>query len=168
MVYSMKFFFIGLAIGVLLLLLFMSSGFGSRSEQPIPFNHKKHLEQGLECDACHRFYKTQPFSGMPDINTCLECHKDPITKSPEEEKIRQFREKGKEIPWKRIYAEPDHVFFSHRRHVGLGKLQCQTCHGKIAGSERPPSKPWVKMTMNWCMNCHTKNKVTNDCLACHV
>jgi hypothetical protein len=26
----------------------------------------------------------------------------------------------------------------------------------------------VKMTMNWCMECHTKNKVTNDCLACHV
>jgi hypothetical protein len=24
------------------------------------------------------------------------------------------------------------------------------------------------MTMTWCMNCHTKNKVTNDCLACHV
>jgi hypothetical protein len=24
------------------------------------------------------------------------------------------------------------------------------------------------MTMSWCMNCHTKNKVTNDCLACHV
>jgi hypothetical protein len=26
----------------------------------------------------------------------------------------------------------------------------------------------VKMTMDWCMNCHAKNKVTNDCLACHV
>jgi hypothetical protein len=26
----------------------------------------------------------------------------------------------------------------------------------------------VKMTMKWCMDCHTKNKVTNDCLACHV
>jgi hypothetical protein len=26
----------------------------------------------------------------------------------------------------------------------------------------------VKMTMKWCMDCHAKNKVTNDCLACHV
>jgi hypothetical protein len=26
----------------------------------------------------------------------------------------------------------------------------------------------VKMTMNWCMDCHTKSKATNDCLACHV
>jgi hypothetical protein len=24
------------------------------------------------------------------------------------------------------------------------------------------------MTMDWCMNCHVKNKVTNDCIACHV
>jgi hypothetical protein len=50
----------------------------------------------------------------------------------------------------------------------LGKLPCQACHGNIAESVRPPSKPWVNMTMNWCMNCHTKDKVTNDCLACHV
>ena len=45
---------------------------------------------------------------------------------------------------------------------------CQTCHGNIGQSEKPPTKPWVKMTMKWCMDCHTKNKVTNDCLACHV
>ena len=105
---------------------------------------------------------------MPNITICLECHKEPITKSPEEEKIRQFQKKGQEIPWRRIYEEADHVFFSHRRHAVLGKLQCQTCHGDIGQIERPPTKPWVKMTMKWCMDCHTKNKVTNDCLACHV
>jgi hypothetical protein len=26
----------------------------------------------------------------------------------------------------------------------------------------------VKMTMKWCMDCHAKSKVTNDCLTCHV
>jgi hypothetical protein len=164
----MKFFLIGLAIGVFLFVMLISFGLGSKSEQPISFNHKKHLEQGLECDACHRFYKTQTFSGIPDLNTCLECHKEPATKSKEEEKIRQFKKKGEEIPWRRIYEEPDHVFFSHRRHVVLGKIPCQACHGKIGQSERPPTKPWVKMTMKWCMDCHAKNKVTNDCLACHV
>jgi hypothetical protein len=50
----------------------------------------------------------------------------------------------------------------------LGKIPCQTCHGNIGQRERPPTKQWVKMTMKWCMECHTKNKVTNDCLACHV
>ena len=164
----MRYTLIGLAIGVLLLLIFISFGLGSKAEQPIGFNHKKHLEQGLGCDACHRFSKTQTFSGMPDLNICFECHKDPITKSPEEEKIRQAQQKGKEIAWKRIYEQPDHVYFSHRRHVVLGKLSCQTCHGDIGQSEKPLIKPWVKMTMKWCMDCHTKSKVTNDCLACHV
>jgi len=168
MVHRMKFFLLGLVVGFLLLLLFISLGFGFKTDQPISFNHKKHLEQGLECDSCHHHFKTQNFSGMPDLTTCLECHKEPVTQSPEEEKIRQFQKKGKEIPWRRVYGEPDHVFFSHRRHVVLGKTPCATCHGDIAQSERPPSKPWVKMTMKWCMDCHTKNKVTNDCLACHV
>ena len=164
----MKPFLIGLAIGVILLFLLISFGLGSKPEQPISFNHKKHLEQGLECDACHGFFKTQTFSGIPDLKTCLECHKEPITKSQEEEKIRQFQQKKEEIPWRRLYEQPDHVFFSHRRHAVLGKIPCKTCHGEIGQSEKPPTKPWVKMTMNWCMDCHTKNKVTNDCLACHV
>jgi hypothetical protein len=78
-----------------------------------------------------------------------------------------LREK-KEISWKRIYEQPDHVFFSHRRHAVLGKIPCKTCHGEIGQSGRPPARPWVKMTMGWCMECHEKNKVTNDCLTCHV
>lgn len=164
----MRLFFIGLVFGTFLLLLLIQFGLGSKSEQPISFNHKKHLEQGLACDACHRYYHTENFSGMPDLKTCLECHKESVTKSNEEEKIRQFQQTGKEILWKRIYEQPDHVFFSHRRHVVLGKLSCQTCHGEMGQSEKPPTKPWVKMTMKWCMDCHTKSKVTNDCLACHV
>jgi len=164
----MKFFLLGLAAGFILLFLFISLGFGSKTGQPIPFNHKKHLAQGLECDSCHPYFKTQTFAGMPDIATCLECHKEPITKSPEEEKIRQFRRRGEKIPWKRLYEEPDHVFFSHRRHAVLGKIECKTCHGPIGESERPPTETWVKLSMIWCMNCHAKKKVTNDCLACHV
>lgn len=164
----MKSFIAGLAVGFLILFLLISLGFTSKIEQPIPFNHKKHMEQGLECDACHRYFKTQDFAGMPDLATCLECHKEPVTKSPEEAKIRQSAKKGEQIPWIRLYGEPDHVFYSHRRHVVLGKLPCQTCHDNTGQSERPPSRPWVRMSMGWCMGCHMKMKVTNDCLACHV
>jgi hypothetical protein len=164
----MKFFLLGLAAGLFLLFLIVSVGFSSRTGQPISFNHKKHSDQSLGCDACHQFFKTQTFSGIPALATCLECHKEPVTQSSEEEKVRQFQKKGQEIPWRRIYEQPDHVFFSHRRHVVLGKIPCATCHGDIGQSEKPPTKPWVKMTMNWCMACHTKNRATNDCLACHV
>jgi hypothetical protein len=164
----MKSFLLGLAAGSLLLLLLISLGFSSRTEQPISFNHKKHVEQGMECIACHLYFKEQTFSGMPGNNICLECHKEPVTQSPEEEKIRQFAKKREEIPWKRIYEQPDHVFFSHRRHAVLGKMPCRACHGEIGQSEKPPVKPFVRMTMDWCMDCHAKNKVTNDCLVCHV
>jgi hypothetical protein len=164
----MKFFLLGLAAGALLLFLLISFGFSSKAEQPIPFNHKKHAEQGLECDTCHRYYKTQTFSGIPTISICIECHKEPVTESKEEEKIRQYHQRKEKIPWKRLYNEPDHVFFSHRRHVVLGKMECKNCHGDIGQSERPPSRPWVNMSMNWCMGCHGERKVTNDCLACHV
>ncbi len=96
----MKSFLIGLAAGVVLVSLIISLGLGSKADQPISFNHKKHVEQGLGCDACHRFFKTQTFSGFPDLATCLECHKEPVTQSSQEEKIRQFQKKGQEIPWK--------------------------------------------------------------------
>ena len=163
----MKLFLIGLVIGVFLFILFISFSLGSKADQPISFNHQKHTEQGLECDTCHPFFKDQTFAGMPTVATCMECHKEPITQSPEEEKIRRYAKKNKQPPWKRLYVVPDHVFFSHRRHVLLGKLECPVCHGNIAGSKEPPSKPWVNMTMNWCMNCHKTSSVTNDCLACH-
>ncbi len=164
----MKFFLIGVSVGVVLLFLFITFSQGFKTGQPISFNHKKHVEQGLQCDTCHPFFKTQTFSGLPRMTTCLECHKEPITQGPEEEKIRKFHQKGEEIPWKRLYQQPDHVFFSHRRHVVLGKMECKSCHGDIGQSEKPPSKPWVNMSMSWCMDCHAKSKVTNDCLACHV
>ena len=164
----MKPFLIGLGTGIVLLLLLIRLGIGSKTGQPISFNHKKHVAQGMECITCHPHFKGQTFSGMPQLAICLECHKDPVTQNPEEEKIRQTQKEAKEIHWKRLYQQPDHVFFSHRRHVVLGKMECKNCHGDIGQSERPPSKPWVKMTMSWCMDCHAKKKVTNDCLVCHV
>ena len=77
-----------------------------KPEQPILSNHKKHVEQGLECDSCHRFYKTQTFSGMPNITICLDCHKEPITKSPEEEKIRRFLKRGRKSLGKEFMESP--------------------------------------------------------------
>lgn len=164
----MKPFLIGLAIGVAILLLFINFGSGFRPEQPITFNHKKHHEQGVECATCHSHFKEQPFSGMPKVATCMECHRESLTKHPDEERIRQFQKKGEEVPWRRLYQQADHVFFSHRRHVVLAGMDCKDCHGDIGQSEKPPTKPWVKMTMKWCMDCHTKTKANNDCLACHV
>lgn len=157
----MKFSLLGLAGGFLLLFLFINFVVSSRAEQSISFNHKNHQDQGVGCITCHPYFNEYAFSGMPDLNICLECNKEPVTKSPEEEKIRRFQKKGEQIPWRRLYEEPDHVYFSHRAHIVIGKIECKTCHGNIGESQRPPTKPFVQMTMSWCMNCHGRNKVTN-------
>ena len=165
----MKSFLLGLAIGILLLFFWINLGLGSRTGQPISFNHKKHLEQGLECDSCHRYFKTQTFSGMPDIAICLECHKEPVTKNPEEEKIRQFEKKERANPLETRSTGSPIMFSSPIGDMwSWGKWSARPVTEISRQSEKPPSRPWVKMTMNWCMDCHAKKKVTNDCLACHV
>jgi len=39
------------------------------------------------------------------------------------------------IPWVRIHNLPDHVYFSHKQHVTVGKLECKDCLGKVEEME---------------------------------
>jgi hypothetical protein len=59
------------------------------------------------------------------------------------------------------------VYFSHRRHVGIGKLECGACHGDIAVSQHPPSRALVRITMEFCLDCHRAKGQSLDCVACH-
>ena len=160
-------FIAGLALFVIAGVFFLTAWQGEKKTQPIEYNHSKHIKQGLECIDCHQFFKTESFAGLPKIEVCLTCHQEAVTKSPEEEKIRVFAGKNKEIPWVSIYKQPGHVFFSHRRHVVLGWIECSVCHGNMEKMEKPPQRPAVKLTMGNCITCHKKNKVSTDCNACH-
>jgi hypothetical protein len=145
--------------------------FGSRPPivQPVAFNHRLHVEDnGLACVDCHIYVTTQTFAGLPRVEKCLECHEEAQTESPEEEKIRQAAADGRELAWNRIYQIPDHVYSSHRRHVVAGKLACAECHGPIAETTSPPARPLNDISMDFCMDCHRQNGVTNDCIACHM
>lgn len=153
-----------IALGVIVA---VSQPWNSDLQQPIAFNHKKHVDQGLPCTTCHEYVEEERFAGIPKVEVCLGCHETPITESLEEEKIRQHAEQGEEIGWKQIYQVPDHVYFSHRRHVTIAGLECAQCHGAIAESEQPPLRVAITPSMETCMNCHTTQKVTNDCNACH-
>ena len=142
--------------------------FGSSSSQPIAFNHKLHVEKnGLACADCHEYVTTQIFAGLPRIEKCLECHQTAVTSSAEEEKIRKIAASGKPLVWARLYKVPDHVYYSHRRHVVAGKLECAGCHGPIASTTKPPSGPLNALTMNFCMGCHRKRGASMDCISCH-
>lgn len=181
-------------LGVLAVVLLAWGGWGILVEpavrQPIEFPHKAHLElkdPKFECTTCHDRADKGPVAGRPSTKKCLSCHSQAAAKSPEEKKLQAFGEKGGEIPWKRVWRLPSHVFFSHRTHVAVAKVKCQTCHGPMEALSRPPARALKKLTMNDCIGCHeqwewpkeTKEKhaepikvaavrrISTDCNACH-
>jgi hypothetical protein len=135
-------------------------------KQPIAFNHKIHAENDLECLDCHPYFQEHASSGKPSIETCSSCHEEALGESKKEKKIVEYVNSGKEVEWQRLYRVPEDVFFSHRRHVVLGNIECKICHGDIGESSKPPSKP-IRITMKNCMQCHEEKDVTNDCISCH-
>lgn len=139
----------------------------SAAEQPIAFNHLKHKEADVSCDVCHARFQESEVSGRPLLETCMICHEEAQTKSPEEEKIRRFAAEGKEIPWERVYFLPDHVYFSHRRHAVMAKIECSECHADIGERTTPPDRPAVKHTMERCIACHEKSAASTACNDCH-
>ncbi len=135
--------------------------------QPITFNHKIHAgDMKLECAHCHQGVETGPFATLPKAEVCLACHSAPLSENPEEAKVRQFGEKG-EIPWRRLTRIPDHVYFSHQRHVKLGGIPCERCHGKMEERTKPPPSAPRELSMNDCLDCHRRLGASVDCVSCH-
>jgi len=135
--------------------------------QPIKYNHRIHIDNGLECVDCHQSVMEGEEATLPSIDICLSCHEEPLTESKEEAKIRKFAQTLGEIPWNRVLLLGDHVYFSHMRHVTIGKIKCVNCHGEMAKMEKPPEKPLKRMEMKDCIRCHMERNVTYDCNACH-
>lgn len=147
--------------------LFLAFHQSQSQEQPIAYNHKKHIDLGLECATCHTGIAEQKArAGLPDLETCVSCHA-PDDENPKTKMIQTFASANRPIPWKRIYRVPSHVYFSHRRHVQIAKLDCSVCHGDMSQKETPVTRPAVAVRMERCMDCHRDSGVTNDCLACH-
>ncbi|MBI4349939.1 MAG: cytochrome c3 family protein [Elusimicrobia bacterium] len=159
----------GAAIIVLLLgaAFYAYSRLAPAGSQPIAYNHKKHLALGLECSSCHLgIADGRAHARLPSVEVCAACHSSE-DENPRTKVIRDYVSGNKPIPWKKIYGVPDHVYFSHRRHAGLGKLDCALCHGDMSKAEAPVTKQAEKITMARCIDCHHKLKVTTDCIACH-
>ena len=138
-------------------------------EQPIDYSHKTHVgTAGIACVDCHQSVESGIRATIPPLETCKGCHSDtPLTESPEEKKLLNYLANGGEIPWNKVYQVPDHVYFSHRRHVSRSKVSCQECHGDIASFVNAVSFQFLPVTMENCMKCHKERNVTNDCLSCH-
>jgi hypothetical protein len=170
-VYMRTSFLILSVAGIALLAIFVvgKSHSKGRASQPIEFDHKVHIDNaGLRCTDCHVHAGDNPVATIPSLEVCQNCHSaDPVSKSPEELKVLAYVAERKEIPWQQIYRVPEHVYFSHRRHVTVGKLECSACHGNMNEQTMPVTAPFLAVTMENCTNCHKEHKITNDCLACH-
>lgn len=135
--------------------------------QPIAFNHNLHVGKlSLECSHCHQGVESGPFATLPKAEVCLGCHVAPLSENPEEAKVREYGEKG-EIPWRRLTRMPDHVYFSHQRHVKFGKISCEECHEKMEERTRPPPSAPRDLSMNDCLDCHRRQGASVDCISCH-
>jgi predicted CXXCH cytochrome family protein len=143
---------------------------GRRVEQPVAFNHQLHIvDLEMDCTECHRYVTTSRKATLPTAEVCADCHSEPQGESAEEEKLVSLISSGEDLNWQRVYVLPKHVYFSHFRHVTLGQMGCPECHGSMNELSRPPRQPAVNiLDMDYCVDCHEDQLVSNDCLACHI
>lgn len=156
--------------------------------QPIEFSHKVHAgDNEINCAYCHNSVKKTSTAGIPTINVCMNCHKSifegSTTGTDEIAKIYEaagfdpislkYSGETKPIKWNKVHDLPDQVYFDHAKHVKVGKIKCQQCHGdltkekivrvmpvsglnKIEGNIKL-SRP--TLTLEWCIECHREKEI---------
>ena len=151
-------------------------------EQPIEYSHMLHAgELKIACEYCHSQARRSIHAGVPETETCMNCHKViPNEGRPELQKLTAFYESGEPIPWQKVHDLPDFVYFSHKRHV-RGGVECTECHGNMA-QEMTVAKRVNTLQMGWCLDCHKDHPKVDenyganaalrraelkDCLTCH-
>ncbi len=130
--------------------------------QPIAFNHAKH--QAVGCTVCHRGAATEVRAGIPAGTFCLKCH---ATAPAGAGAAWDSLSRGGTVRWVQVTHVPDHVMFSHRRHVTLARLDCASCHGQIRDRQTPVDRVAYRLEMNTCLSCHRREGAAEDCAACH-
>jgi hypothetical protein len=142
-------------------------GDDSAVRNSIAFNHRKHVvDNEIGCDTCHVYVSEQTFSGLPDADVCSSCHAEALGKSAEEAKLVRMLAEETPLEWKRLFRQPSHVFYSHRRHVAVSGIECPVCHQDIGRSQSPPARV-RRLRMDDCIACHESKGVSTNCTACH-
>ena len=141
------------------------NGADDLASQPIAFSHQLHAgELEFDCQLCHPYARRGPVAGIPSVARCVGCHRIVKVDRPEIVKILQYWEDEEPIPWVRVHSLPDHVRFTHKRHVRAG-VACQTCHGDV--TQMDAAQQVEPLTMGWCLSCHEERQASIDCLTCH-
>jgi hypothetical protein len=161
-----------IVVGGLVLAIFLASRSFAAPLQPLVFQHRKHVEAGVNCLFCHPGAQTGAVAGLPSIARCMGCHVAVVPKDPKDQPdidrlVKQW-ESRKPIQWVRVFEQPDFVHFNHRPHIASG-VACETCHGDV--SQMGYARPY-NLNMGFCLNCHRQQapeKVARliDCATCH-
>jgi hypothetical protein len=130
--------------------------------QPIAFPHAKHQKVG--CTVCHSGATAGAHAGIPEPAFCVRCH---ATAPAGTGQAWDRAVAAKSFGWVRLERLPDHVMFSHRRHVTLGRLACESCHGEMKTRVVPMTVAPRRLEMTTCLDCHRQLGTTEDCDACH-
>lgn len=152
----------------------MWAGCAAAPRQPIAFNHRLHTYNGVPCLTCHATAASGQGAGLPGVATCRRCHEDVLYESPEKAKIRVAATSGQDLRWLPVFALKPFVYFSHRRHVTLGKIECRACHGDVEQQSTPfqaGARPFGgRKGMATCITCHEESHspyAGTDCVNCH-
>jgi hypothetical protein len=145
---------------------------GEAPIQPITqFSHKIHAgDNKIPCLYCHIGADKSPVARVPAVSTCMGCHKLVGTDKPGIIQLTQYWNRQQAIPWVKVNDVPDHVRFTHKRHIDAG-IACQTCHGEIQTEDHV--KLAHTLNMGFCVTCHKArlndpvHATSLDCATCH-
>ena len=138
--------------------------------QPAAFPHAKHVGLRISCVSCHNGAFDEVRARIPSTRLCALCHRAGLSFPPTPLQLAAFITARREIPWEQAQRLPRHVYFSHRRHVGVAGIGCAKCHGDLGVKIEPVTRGFFKRGeagMMQCVECHRREKVTTDCLGCH-
>ena len=131
-------------------------------DQPIKFSHKVHAgDNKIDCMYCHHTAEFSKSANIPSTGLCMNCHilvrEGSHSGKFEISKVIEAFETQNPVEWVRIHNLPDHVFFSHAQHVGVGKIDCKQCHGPV--EKMDIMRQHSDLSMGWCINCHRETQV---------
>lgn len=105
----------------------------------------------MDCRYCHASAEYAGFSNIPATETCMTCHHEILSNSPDIRPVWDSFYNDEPIEWVTVHDLPDHVYFNHSAHVNAG-MGCTECHGQV--NEMPVVYRVENLTMGWCLQCH--------------